>query len=200
MRSFFSHNKRDIGLARPLGAQLFLAGIDVRFDEWEIQAGESIPGKLDEGLAGFDAFVLLWSTNASKSKWVRKELQSAIMRYVEDPAVKIVPCLLDDTPLPALIADIKAVDFSDPGRGTDELLDALTGHGTRRGRLLAIQSVLLDLDVSWITHPALPPLFCCPRCGSDGSLVPWQQIDEHRDDIYGGMRCEECGWSDGGEL
>lgn len=47
MRSFLSYNKADNEVARSIGAHMVLAGIDVWFDEWEIQAGDSIPGKLN---------------------------------------------------------------------------------------------------------------------------------------------------------
>ena len=73
--------------------------MDVWFDEWEIRARDSIPGKLNEGLEGFEAFVLVWSAHAHKSNWVRQELSTAIMRAVNEHSAKIVPCLLDETPL-----------------------------------------------------------------------------------------------------
>lgn len=200
MRCFLSYNKVDKEAARSIGAHMVLSGIDVWFDEWEIQAGDSIPGKLNEGLGAFDAFVLLWSADSNRSNWVRQELHSAIIRAVKDSSAKIVPCLLDETPLPALISDRRGVDFSDFHRGIDELLGDLTGSRTRRLRLLAIQAALQEMDVKWITHPALPPMVCCPRCGEIETLEAWEQIDHKRDDRYAGMRCTSCGWSDGGEV
>lgn len=109
--------------------------------------------------------MILWSTNASKSNWVRQELYSAITRAMTAEAVKIVPCVLDDTPLPALIADRRWVDLRNLAQALDELIGDLTGTRTRRLRLLAIQEVLHEMQVNWITHPALPPMICCPCCG-----------------------------------
>jgi len=199
MRCFLSHNRADKSAARSIGAHMFLAGIDVWFDEWELQAGDSIPGKLNEGLAAFDAFVLVWSADANRSNWVRQELHSAIMRAVKDGSAKIVPCLLDQTPLPPLIADRRGVDFSDLHAGIADLLGDLTGARTRRQRLLAIQAALQEMDVQWITHPLLPPMVCCPKCGETDTLEAWQQTDHRRDALYAGMRCTNCGWHDGGE-
>jgi hypothetical protein len=199
MNIFLSYNKADKEVARSIGAQMFLSGIEVWFDEWEIQAGDSIPGKLDEGLAAFNAFVLVWSANARQANWVRKELSSAIMRAINDKSARIVPCLLDETPLPPLIADLRGIDFSDRHRGVEELLEVLTGTRTRRLRLLAIQAALQEMDVKWITHPALPPMVCCPTCGETDTLVDWEQIDGGRGDLYAGMRCTTCGWTGGGE-
>ena len=179
---------------------MVLSGIDVWFDEWEIQAGDSIPGKLNEGLAAFDAFVLLWSSEANRSNWVRQELHTAVMRAVQDGSAKIVPCLLDGTPMPPLISDRRGIDFSDLHLGVEELLGDLTGSRTRRQRLLAIQTALQEMDVNWITHPALPPMVCCPRCGERETLEAWEEIDHKRDDRYAGMQCMSCGWSHGGEV
>ena len=200
MRCFLSYNKADKETARSIGAHMVLSGIDVWFDEWEIQAGDSIPGKLNEGLAAFDAFVLLWSSEANRSNWVRQELHTAVMRAVQDGSAKIVPCLLDGTPMPPLISDRRGIDFSDLHLGVEELLGDLTGSRTRRQRLLAIQTALQEMDVNWITHPALPPIVCCPRCGETETLKAWEQIDHKRDDLYAGMRCTSCGWSRGGEI
>jgi hypothetical protein len=199
MRCFLSHNKADKEVARSIGAHLALSGIDVWFDEWEIRAGDSIPGKLDEGLVAFDAFVLLWSAHAHRSNWVRQELNSAIMRAMQDGSAKIVPCLLDKTPLPALIADRRGVDFSQPRAGIEELLGDLTGARTQRLRLLAITTALQEMDVQWITHPLLPPMLCCPRCGDTETLESWQQTDPRHEAHYAGMRCTACGWEDGSE-
>lgn len=56
---FLSHNRADKPAARALGTRLVLAGGEVWFDEWDVKPGDSIPGKLNDGLASFDVFVLL---------------------------------------------------------------------------------------------------------------------------------------------
>ena len=62
MHVFLSHNWKDKDIARRLGAQFRLAGADVWFDEWEVRAGDSIPGKVNEGLGAVDTVVLLGRT------------------------------------------------------------------------------------------------------------------------------------------
>jgi hypothetical protein len=82
---FLSHNKLDAGDARGLGGHLQLVGASVWLDEWEIQPGDSIPGKLNEGLERFDVFLVLWSAHAAGSRWVRSEIESAIHAVIADP-------------------------------------------------------------------------------------------------------------------
>ncbi len=200
MRCFISYNKADRDRARAIGANLVLAGADPWFDEWEISAGDSIPGKLDEGLASFGVFLILWSVSSSKSNWVRKELSAAVTRVIHDKSARIIPCALDETPLPPLISDLKCVPLQKGGPGMQELVEEVTGLRTRKAWLLAIQSALVDLDVQWMTHPAANVYVCCPKCGAEGSLEPFHVTDHHRDATYAGLSCKLCDWSEGGEI
>lgn len=197
LRVFLSHNKADKEIARPLGAYLVLAGTDVWFDEWEIQAGDSIPGKLNEGLADFDVFLLLWSKHAARSKWVRRELESAIHRSIESGSARVVPCLLDETPLPQIIRDIKGEDFSQPTEAIPRLVDDLMGFRSRRERLLAIQQALDEMDIRWNVAPGMA-IICCPKCGIENTIKGWQAGSLHG--TYAGLRCTACGWEEGGEI
>ena len=157
----------NVTVARSVGAHLSLAGVEVWFDEWKIRAGDSIPGRLNEGLQGFDAFVVLWSAQASRSVWVRQELNTAIVQALNDTTsrTRVIPCRLDATPLPPLIQDRKAVDFSERQRGIDTLLSELIGERSRRARLLALQRVLSDLDVTWHDNPESTRSFAVQSAG-----------------------------------
>jgi hypothetical protein len=200
MRIFLSHNKADKEVARALGAYLVLAGADVWFDDWEIRAGDSIPGKLNEGLADFDVFLLLWSANAARSNWVRRELEAALHQVIQTRNARVIPCLLDDTPLPPILRDIRGEEFDDPKQAMSRLVDELFRFRTRKERLLAIQDVLMDMDLTWSTSPGTGTFICCPKCGAEDTLEGWQQTDFERDDVYAGLRCRACGWEDGGEI
>ena len=201
-RVFLSYNHADVAVARSVGAHLALASVEVWFDEWKIKAGDSIPGRLNEGLEGFDAFVVLWSAQASRSAWVRQELNTAIARALADTTsrIRVIPCRLDDTPLPPLIQDRKAVDFRERQRGIDILLSELIGALSRRARLIALQRVLSDLDVTWHDSPGANPIVCCPECGEEDDIDGWDEYARTHEGHYAGLRCRQCGWSDGGEI
>lgn len=195
---FLSYNKADRELARALAAQLKLAGADVWIDEWEVRAGDSIPGKLNEALTTFDTFVLVWSESAERSSWVRGELESAIERGMADPGVRIVPVRLDDAPLPALLARLRYVRDT---AGIPPLVDAIMGFDSERSRIKAIQQTLEEAEIAVDYYPGYGAIIGCPRCGAGlESITGWSQTDFDRDDEYSGARCLQCGWSDGGEL
>ena len=129
-----------------------------------------------------------------------RNCRAPVMRAINTNSAKIIPCLLDTTPLPPLIADRCGIDFTDTRDGIEALLGELTGERTRKRRMMAIQKALEEMDVTWITHPAVIPLLCCPDCGETETLEAWQEQDTSRGDTYAGMRCTKCGWSGGGEL
>ena len=194
---FLSHNKLDAEEARTLGVHLQLVGASVWLDEWEINPGDSIPGRLNEGLAQFDVFLVLWSANAAGSRWVRNEIETAIHAVIADPSRKLIPLLLDETPLPPLLAPIKSVDLDDPADAVRQVM----GFASERERLKAIQDVLDSLAIEVGYFYGYGAMVACPRCGAGlDALEQWGATDYERDDQYAGARCKECGWNDGGEV
>jgi hypothetical protein len=75
---FLSYNSADKDFVRKLAATLTVAGARVWFEEWTIRPGDSIVSEIDKGLAAFDLFALVWSINASKSRRVRTEMETAM--------------------------------------------------------------------------------------------------------------------------
>ncbi len=199
MKIFLSHNSQDKPLARTLGGQLTLAGAEVWFDEWEIRAGDSIPGRLNEGLSAFSVFVLLWSEHAAKSVWVRGELETAIARGMADPNTRIIPIVLDSTPLPTMLTRLRYIRLGDNEpllKATQEIL----GLRTQRELIKALQSGLDGLGLDHREYWGVGVLFGCPKCGAGlDAIEGWEAADHERDDLYVGARCKECGWSEGSE-
>jgi hypothetical protein len=196
---FLSHNAADKDLARRLGAQMRLNGADVWFDEWEIRAGDSIPGKVNDALETVDTVVLLWSADADRSKWVRAEFETALARGMEDGSLRVIPVLLDDTPLPALLRRIRWVDLRDEDKS--RAVNEIMGLSTDQHRLLAIQQHLDEAGLQVAFFEGYGPVVCCPRCGTGVEhLRGWSDVDERRDDMYAGVKCTRCGFNDGGEV
>ena len=92
--------------------------------------GDSIIGRINEGLQTADYLVAVLSPRSVIKLWVQRELNSAMMRQLDDSGIKILPVLIEPCDLPALMADIKYANFtSDFSVGFRELLDALRNDG-----------------------------------------------------------------------
>lgn len=80
--AFLSHSSQDKPFIRQLAADLATAGISVWLDEQRIHVGDSIPDKINQGLASSDYFLIAISESSVASEWVKKELNSALVNEV----------------------------------------------------------------------------------------------------------------------
>ncbi|MFC0683913.1 toll/interleukin-1 receptor domain-containing protein [Novosphingobium clariflavum] len=194
MKAFISHNKADKFTARTLATMLTEQGEGVWFDEWDIKPGDSLTGGIEEGLNGADVFVLIWSEHAHKSNWVGMELRATVRRRVDDQSLRIIPLIMDGTPLPTLVADFRGFDLSGGEMELDDVVNEMTGHPRDVELAKRLQARLQEITAANI-HPYDPfGIIICPSCGSDdfkrGSHV------DGRDKQWYLIKCNECGWDD----
>jgi len=188
---FISYNKHDRAIANEIALYLTAENISVLFDEWEISTGDSITKFINDGLQVCTHFLIIWSNNSAKSKWVKRELQSIISVTTQTDTPKIIPIVLDQTSLPPLISDLKHISY---GVGTEEdkanLIMAVTGNAPTQEFIRAIvkkyHEVISDDDGPFGYR-------ACPQCGS--TKLKYTSTD-YRDDIYYVIECTECKWLD----
>jgi tetratricopeptide (TPR) repeat protein len=90
---------------RGLGHRVFL-------DQAELKPGDELITRLEDALRASQAGVLVWSSAAKDSAWVRKEYQSMERRSTSDPAFQFVPVRLDSTLLPEFAQNRIFLDFA----------------------------------------------------------------------------------------
>lgn len=124
---FVSHRKSDAEEARRLALDIQAAGHVVWFDEWEIEPGTSIVGRIDEGLEQAQYVVVCYSGDGVNSPWMSREWMATLSRQLSGHSVKILPARLTGAPAPpAILADIRYADLvADWDRGLAELLRAI---------------------------------------------------------------------------
>lgn len=195
MNAFISHNSRDKAQARQLATLLAQQGVNVWFDEWNIRPGESLTGGIEQGLATSDVFVLLWSEGAQQSNWVGTEMRAYIRQRVDDDSLRIVPVMLDDTPLPVLVADYRGFNVSSGECSMEDIATELTGNQTDRALAALLQRRLNEVTRGSVDADGMFGILVCPSCGGD-DFKRSQTIDYQRDDTYYIIECNECGWGD----
>lgn len=195
MLVFLSHNINDKDVAREIALFLAAENINVWFDEWEISAGDSIVEQINKGLLGCTHFLIIWSNNAATSNWVRRELHSTLAQAIKDGIPRVIPIVLDDTPLPELMADIRYIKYdggSEKDRNT--IINSITGHGPSEDFIKAIVKKYNEVITDHTEQNPLG-LRACPKCGST-RLRGGRYTDYERDKLYYILECKECGWSD----
>jgi RNA-directed DNA polymerase len=95
---FLCHASEDKeNIARPLHRHLVSRGIDCWIDETEIAWGESILGKIQEGLARTRYVIVILSPRLLEKQWAQKELRSALSLEIEANRNIVLPLLVGDS-------------------------------------------------------------------------------------------------------
>ncbi len=194
---FISHNKKQKARARMLAMALVENGSSVWFDEWNLRPGDSLTGGIEEGLSNADVFVLLWSKDAARSNWVGTEVRAYLRRRVDDSSLRIVPVMVDDTPLPTLVADYKGYAAPTP-RSLGKIAAAISGNTSEAKLVKRLKERLYELTIDENAKNDPLPYKRCPDCGS-ARLERKSATDPRRDDMYYFISCKECDWGDSSE-
>jgi hypothetical protein len=124
---FISHSSSDKRFVNELASILRNNNIQVWYDEWEILVGDSIVEKVFSGLESSDTLLIVLSQNSIDSKWVREELNSAVMRRLSINNIRLMPVLIETCDIPSPLKHIKYADFRTDGKkALDEILDVLS--------------------------------------------------------------------------
>jgi len=190
MKIFISYNTENKETARLLAVELVEQGFDVWFDEWQLKPGDSITGGIETGISECDAFVLVWSVQAQQSNWVGTELRAALRRRVDDAKLRVIPVMLDDTTLPALVADYRGFQL----RSLSELKGIakdIAGDDYVLDLAQRLQGRLLELVVNEFPEGDPIKALFCPKCGSK-NLVSKTRFDEMFGETTYFVMCDDC--------
>ncbi|WP_346784050.1 toll/interleukin-1 receptor domain-containing protein [Aurantiacibacter flavus] len=94
---YLAHASEDKARIRPLAEYLMSNGVEVWFDEWEIEPGDSLREKMEEGLGAMTHFVVALTETSITKPWVAKEIGVGLVRQIGDQS-RFVPLLIDLDP------------------------------------------------------------------------------------------------------
>lgn len=178
---------------------LNIAGVPVWFDEWEIQAGESIPDNIEQGLLNSYAVLLFLSSGSLESPWVKHELNITLMRKLKNKDIKLIPVKLEECSTPDIINYIKWISLIEQESyesGFHLLLNSLFSKEEIKRIANNIPNALKELNR--ISNKAIPSAgeryIECPQCGGP-SLNLYSEKKDSPDgfDFIRGIQCLQCG-------
>jgi hypothetical protein len=117
---FLSYARRDLPVLQPLLQDLVAHGVTVWRDQDSLYGGQHWPKAIGEAIATHDVLLLAWSQEAAASHFVEFEWNTALALQKS-----VLPCLLDQTPLPPALRAINSIDARLPHEALPKLLDAL---------------------------------------------------------------------------
>ena len=108
---FVSHRSSDVATAVKLAEEIRNAGHNVWLDEWEINLGDSIIDRMNQGLTGATFLVICCSSAGVVVPWMGREWMSALARQLNGKNIRLLPVLLEGGAPPAILEDIKYADL-----------------------------------------------------------------------------------------
>jgi len=125
-RVFISYSYQDKEFVEWLQNKLKDFDIEFWYDQAEIDVGESIKEKVNEGLNSSSAFILVLSHSSKNSDWVKYEMNSALLLNAIKKGISILPIKIDDSEVPADLSGYLYADFSkDKDKGLELLRKSL---------------------------------------------------------------------------
>ena len=111
--AFVSHATLDHPFVEKLAVDLRANGVDAWFSKWEIKAGDSIRGRIEEGIERCEYFIIVLSKNSISRPWVQTELDAATVSKLNGKVKKIIPVKIEDCgDLPPTLGSLCWEDFS----------------------------------------------------------------------------------------
>lgn len=111
MPVFISYSHSDAKFAERLAFQLVKASAQVWIDRWELTVGDSLIQKIQEAVAGASALLVILSKSSVRSEWTKKEINTGLLRELEEKRVVVLPVLLEDCEIPLFLRDKLYADF-----------------------------------------------------------------------------------------
>lgn len=112
---FLSHTSEDKPFVRKLKESLENHGVTkVWLDEAEIQIGDSLIKKIEEGLRMTKYTGVILSPRSIKSNWVEKELEIAMNREIGTGEVVVLPLVIEECEIPTFLQGKLYAKFCTP--------------------------------------------------------------------------------------
>jgi len=126
---FVSHSNADTAVASRLAMGLEALGYRSWYDEWELKAGDSIVDRIQKALSACDVLLVVLSPRSVASEWVKRELNTGLMRELGGHRVVVIPVLIEDCDIPPLLEERHYIDLRNNfEEGFFKLLDSLRQH------------------------------------------------------------------------
>jgi hypothetical protein len=111
MAIFISYNRSDVAFVDWLAKNLVARRHNIWADRWELNIGDSLISRIQGALTESDAILIVLSRNSVASEWCKKELNSGLMRELEEKRVLVLPCVIEDCEIPLFLREKLYADF-----------------------------------------------------------------------------------------
>jgi len=126
MTIFISYSHSDKEVVDNLAANMVKRNAQVWVDTWELNVGDSLIQRVQEAITESDALLVILSKASVQSEWCKKELNSGLIRELDEKRVVVLPVLLEDCEIPLFLREKMYADLrSNFESGLNSIMDAI---------------------------------------------------------------------------
>jgi TIR domain len=139
---FVSYSHDDADFADRLVLDLRGSEVPATYDKWLLRVGDSIIEKIAQNVVAADGVIALLCPTSVKSSWVKKELSIAMTGEIEKRTIKVLPAVIADCDVPAILSDKFYADFRPSYYyGLRQLFEALCPEFYERERFVRKEQI-----------------------------------------------------------
>jgi len=127
MPIFISYSHQDKKFVDKLAANLVANKVSIWLDRWELHVGDSLIDKIQEAITDSSALLVILTNSSTKSEWCKKELNSGLIKELEERRVVILPVLMENCDIPLFLREKMYADFRhDFDEGLQTILESVS--------------------------------------------------------------------------
>jgi len=150
MPVFLSYSHANKDFVDKLATNLVAARVSVWLDRWEMNVGDSLIEKIQEGLQDASALLVILSKASIESSWCKKELSVGLLRELDERKVVVLPVLLEDCLIPLMLRDKVYADFrTNFDEGWHAVISAISGVTSLDMGRIAENNYYTDWSEDW---------------------------------------------------
>lgn len=150
MTIFISYSHVDKEKVNLLAAHMVKKNASVWVDTWELNVGDSIIQRVQEALTESDALLVVMSKASVASEWCKKELNSGLIRELDEKRVVVLPVLLEDCDIPLFLREKMYADLrGDFDTGINAIMNSVAKVTNPNQNRFSDDDGFLDWAVDW---------------------------------------------------
>ncbi|PTQ87073.1 toll/interleukin-1 receptor domain-containing protein [Agitococcus lubricus] len=150
MPVFISYSHSDSEFVDKFAAHLVKQNTHVWVDKWNLNVGDSIVSKVQEAIEESSALLVVLSKASVESEWCKKEINSGLMRELDEKKVIVLPILIDDCKIPLFLREKMYADFRTSfDKGLSLVADSLAKISNRDQSRVVTGEYHADWGMDW---------------------------------------------------
>lgn len=150
MPVFISYSHSDEEFVNKFAAHLVKQNTHVWVDTWNLNVGDSILTKVQDAIEESSALLVVLSKSSVESEWCKKEINSGLMRELEEKKVLVLPVLLEDCKIPIFLREKMYADFRTSfDEGLSLVVDSLAKITNQAQSRIEAQEYHVDWSMDW---------------------------------------------------